>query len=70
MEIIDNPKTMQQLALAAKRKGQRTAFVPTMGYLHAGHLSLLEEGRRRGDLLALSIFADTTQFGPQEDLST
>jgi pantoate--beta-alanine ligase len=40
-----------------------------MGYLHRGHVSLLEEGRRRGDVLVLSIFVNPTQFGPKEDLS-
>jgi pantoate--beta-alanine ligase len=40
-----------------------------MGYLHQGHVSLLEEGRRRGDMLVLSIFVNPTQFGPKEDLS-
>jgi len=41
-----------------------------MGYLHDGHLSLLQEGRRRGDLLVLSVFVNPTQFGPNEDLSS
>ena len=70
MDIISDPQQMQQRALAEKRAGRRVALVPTMGYLHAGHLSLLQEGRKRGDFLVLSLFVNPTQFGPSEDLST
>jgi len=70
MDIYSEPHDVQQRALAEKRAGRRIAFVPTMGFLHQGHASLLHEGRRRGDLLALSIFVNPAQFGPREDLST
>lgn len=68
MKLIHDVHEMQQFALEQKRQGRRIAFVPTMGFLHEGHASLLREGRRRGDLLVLSIFVNPTQFGPNEDL--
>ena len=63
MTIITSPDEMTRIADSARKAGERIALVPTMGYLHDGHLALMREGRRVSSLLVASIFVNPTQFG-------
>lgn len=70
MQVIEPVKEMQQFSLAAKRSSKLIALVPTMGYLHDGHASLMVEGRKRSDVLVSSIFVNPAQFGAGEDFES
>ena len=70
LPIIRAVPEMQAWGGNARREGKRIVMVPTMGFLHEGHLSLVRQGRRYGDSLVVSIFANPTQFAPTEDFDS
>jgi len=67
MNTIQSVSDMQQWACATREAEKKIAFVPTMGFLHEGHVALMREGKSRGDYLVVSIFVNPTQFDVGED---
>ena len=70
VKIIPTVEKMQEHAESLRGDGWRIACVPTMGFLHDGHLSLMRIAKRRADVLVVSVFVNPAQFGPEEDFET
>ncbi len=70
MQIARTVEEAKQITRAWKRNGETIGLVPTMGYLHEGHASLIERARKENDRVVVSVFLNPTQFAPNEDLES
>ncbi|MEP6690193.1 MAG: pantoate--beta-alanine ligase, partial [Gemmatimonadaceae bacterium] len=69
LQVVERIADLRAVLGARRHAGARIALVPTMGFLHDGHLSLVDEARRRADVVVMSLFVNPTQFAPTDDLS-
>ncbi len=67
MRIVTSPSEMLRMVKEARWRGERVGLVPTMGFFHAGHVSLMRAAREENDFVVVSLFVNPTQFGPRED---
>lgn len=70
MKVVTTERQLREAVAALRRRGRKVGFVPTMGYLHEGHLSLVRASRRECRTAVVSVFVNPIQFGPKEDLKS
>ena len=68
MKIVRTIKDMQNISDRFRAEGKKISLVPTMGYFHEGHLSLMKRGKELADIVITTLFVNPTQFSPNEDL--